>query len=391
MSDYFKPYEGKRPYLFISYSHRDSREVLETITLLHSRKLRLWYDEGIPAGSDWPKNIEEHMQSCSMVLFFVSEAAMASPNCRSEVQAALALNKPLFILPLKETQSDEEWRTLLLRGTILSSSDDARTRAETVLSCKRITRAYYRKPFENMRFDWLALVFALLLFSAAATGLYALVSGRLDSYFLPAPPSPSASGLNPSASPTPSDTLTPTATPYIPELEKVTFPDTKQETAVRNALNRPDGDITLSDLGGVTELHFCGTMVLEDLSDVTYLDGTYSVNSAKPITGPVSDLSVIGRMPYLAKLSLVMQPVQSLEALERLVLLNELSIAGCENTDLSTLPVLPSLQILHLEHSNVRDLTELTAQPTLKTVTVSIDMLPLSFPDDAAFDVILVP
>ena len=100
---------------------------------------------------------------------------------------------------------------------------------------------------------------------------------------------------------------------------------------------------------------------------------------------------MIGRIPYLAKLSLVMQPVQSLEALGRLVLLNELSIAGCENTDLSTLPVLPSLQILHLEHSNVRDLTELTAQPTLKTVTVSIDMLPLSFPDDAAFDVILVP
>ena len=132
-------------------------------------------------------------------------------------------------------------------------------------------------------------------------------------------------------------------------------------------------------------------MVLKDLSDMQFSDGVYTVNTAKPLTGPVEDLSVIGRMPYLKKLSLIMQPVQSLAALNRLVLLNELSLAGCENADLSTLPALPSLETLHVEHSSVRDLSALTAQPALKTVTVSIDMLPLTFPDDAAFDVVLVP
>ena len=83
MSTFFKPYEGSRPFAFISYAHRQSAAVVDTIRILHDRGWRVWYDEGIPAGSDWPKNIEEHMQSCSMVLFFVSEAAMASPNCRS--------------------------------------------------------------------------------------------------------------------------------------------------------------------------------------------------------------------------------------------------------------------------------------------------------------------
>ncbi len=62
MSRYFKPYEGSRPYVFISYSHRDSDRVLDIISELDRRKLRLWYDEGIPAGSDWPKNIESHMR-----------------------------------------------------------------------------------------------------------------------------------------------------------------------------------------------------------------------------------------------------------------------------------------------------------------------------------------
>ncbi len=391
MSTYFKPYEGSRPYLFISYSHRDSETVLETITLLHNRKLRLWYDEGIPAGSDWPKNIEEHMQTCSAVLFFISEAALASSNCLSEIEAALALKKPVLLLPLERTQPSAEWSKLLLQGTALSPAVDAHARAETVFACRQVTRAYYRKPLERLRFDWLVLMMAMLLFMAAAAGLYALVSGRLDGYFLPDPtPAPTARPT-PSFTPTPTETPEPTATPYVPGMETVTFPDAKQEMAVRDALGIPDGDITLSDLGGVTELHFCGTMVLHDLSGVQFFDGAYSVNSAKPITGPVSDLSVIGRMPYLAKLSLVMQPVESLASLERLVLLNELSLAGCEHVNLSTLPTMQSLSVLHLEHSNVRDLSALTGQPALTTVTVSIDMLPLSFPDDAAFDVILVP
>ncbi len=391
MSVYFKPYEGNRPYLFISYSHRDSEAVLKTITLLHNRKLRLWYDEGIPAGSDWPKNIEEHMQSCSMVLFFVSEAALDSPNCLSEIEAALALKKPVLLLPLSDTTPNAKWNELLPQCTRLSSGSDASARTETVLSCKRVTRAYYRRPLENLRFDRLMLVFALLLLVAAATGLYALITGRLDRYLLPpSTPVPTARPT-PSAMPVPTETSEPTATPYVPGMETVTFPDVKQETAVRSALGVPDGDITLSDLGGVTELHFCGTMVLNDLSDVAFTEGAYAVNGAKPLTGPVKDLSVIGRMPYLGRLSLIMQPVQSLAALDRLMLLNELSLAGCESVDLSTLPVLPSLNTLHLEHSNVRDLSALNTQPSLETVTVSIDMLPLTFADDAAFDVVLVP
>ena len=141
----------------------------------------------------------------------------------------------------------------------------------------------------------------------------------------------------------------------------------------------------------VLTMVFCGTMVLNDLSGVAYADGVYTVNSAKPLMGPVSDLSVIGRMPYLNKLSLIMQPVESLASLERLVLLNGLSLAGCEHVNLSTLPPLSSLSVLHLEHSNVRDLSALNTQPALKTVTVSIEMLPLIFSDDAAFDIVLVP
>ena len=61
MNRFFKPYEGTRPFLFISYAHHQSEEVVSTIRILHEKGWRLWYDEGIPAGSDWPANIAQHM------------------------------------------------------------------------------------------------------------------------------------------------------------------------------------------------------------------------------------------------------------------------------------------------------------------------------------------
>lgn len=393
MSAYFKPYEGARPYLFISYAHRDSQAVLDTISILNERKLRLWYDEGIPAGSDWPKNIEQHMQSCSLVLFFASRSALSSVNCRSEIETALALKKPVLVLPLEETELFEPWQALLSRCVPLSSAPNAAMRAEAVLSCRHVTLAHYRKLFEDIRLNGLLLFLALLLFAAAAIWLHSLVTGRLDAVLYSAPsPRPTASAtplLSPS--PSPSATPEPTPKPNIPGLERVAFPDRLQERAIRNALNRAEGDITLSDLGDVTELHFCGTMALADLSGIAFSDGAYTVNGAKPLAGPITDLSILGRAVYLSKLSLIAQPVNSLSPLRRLLLLRELSLAGCPNADLSTLPELPSLTALHLEHSRVRDLNALSSQPALKKVTVSLDMLPLSFPDDAEFDVVLVP
>ena len=145
MSRFFTPYEGKRPYLFISYSHRDSQEVLETITLLHQRKVRLWYDEGIPAGNDWPKNIETHMRGSAMVLFFLSKTALLSPNCLSEIETAVALKKPVLYFALDDSQPQGRWAELLASCLPLSTPGTAEERASTVMGHKKLKRSFYRR------------------------------------------------------------------------------------------------------------------------------------------------------------------------------------------------------------------------------------------------------
>ena len=53
MKTLLRPYEGTLPYLFVSYAHKNDAAVLEIIRTLQARGFRVWYDEGIEAGSDW--------------------------------------------------------------------------------------------------------------------------------------------------------------------------------------------------------------------------------------------------------------------------------------------------------------------------------------------------
>ena len=67
MSDfeYFKPYEGDKPYIFISYAHADDDAVLPIVSDMHRRGYNIWYDEGIEVGSEWQECIASHSCRCS--------------------------------------------------------------------------------------------------------------------------------------------------------------------------------------------------------------------------------------------------------------------------------------------------------------------------------------
>ena len=88
MYDKLAAYEGKENYIFISYSHKDTEKVLPIMKKLHDLGCRIWYDEGIAPGSEWPEDIAQHLNNSSMVIAFVSPNSMASVNCRREINFA---------------------------------------------------------------------------------------------------------------------------------------------------------------------------------------------------------------------------------------------------------------------------------------------------------------
>ena len=89
-------YEGKKPFLFVSYAHLDGEKVLPVVNELFEKKYRVWYDEGIAPGSEWPKNIADHLSAAGAVIVFVSENSLASPNCENEVVRAVEGKKQIF-------------------------------------------------------------------------------------------------------------------------------------------------------------------------------------------------------------------------------------------------------------------------------------------------------
>lgn len=104
MKTLLRPYEGTLPYLFVSYAHANDAAVLEIIRTLQSRGFRVWYDEGIEAGSEWPESIASHLERAQLVLAFLSPAYLRSDNCRKEMHYALTKKKPVINVYLEATE-----------------------------------------------------------------------------------------------------------------------------------------------------------------------------------------------------------------------------------------------------------------------------------------------
>ena len=92
-----RAYNGNEPFIFISYSHKDSPQVMPVVEGLQNRGFRVWYDSGIEAGTEWPEYIAERMMGSGAVVVFLSANALNSQNCRREIHFAIELNKDLLI------------------------------------------------------------------------------------------------------------------------------------------------------------------------------------------------------------------------------------------------------------------------------------------------------
>ena len=95
-------YEGTEPYIFVSYAHSDNDKVLALIEALQNRGFRIWYDIGIEVGSEWPEYIARHLLNSSCVIGFISPAAAASHNCKSEITYAIDKRKPFLCIYLED-------------------------------------------------------------------------------------------------------------------------------------------------------------------------------------------------------------------------------------------------------------------------------------------------
>jgi len=99
----FQAYKGDEPYVFVSYSHKDSPTVYPELTWLRERGFNVWYDEGIEAGTEWTEELANRITDARLFLFFVTPNSAEPQNCRNEVNFALTNEIPTLAVHLKKT------------------------------------------------------------------------------------------------------------------------------------------------------------------------------------------------------------------------------------------------------------------------------------------------
>lgn len=109
----FDAYTGDEPYLFVSYSHRDTAKVYPILDALHDRKYRIWYDESCETGNDFRDELRTRIEKCEAVLLFVSEASMLSPFCGMEIIVARENGKRLYPIYLDNIEVPPSFQILL--------------------------------------------------------------------------------------------------------------------------------------------------------------------------------------------------------------------------------------------------------------------------------------
>jgi len=286
----FKPYEGDRPYIFISYAHANSDEVMRVVNHMHDRGYRIWYDEGIEVGSEWPECIAEHLAGAHLVIAFISNAYMKSDNCRREMHFTLTKRKKIINVFLentemtpgmemqignifalmKHTMDEEQFFRRLYSAPLLNSEAFAdaqgaelseehaekaarereekerrRRREELELhreelalekeKAKQQARAG-RKKRRKVRLIVFGVIFTLLLAAAVTLGIVGYSTGIGERLIIQARQQPIET--------LPGDTVT-------------VFEEEIFERIARTYTGKEEGDITVSDLAGMNTLYIC--------------------------------------------------------------------------------------------------------------------------------------
>ena len=89
-------------YYFVSYSHENYKEVYKDIFALEKEGVNIWYDKGMPAGQDWLKTAEDHIEpyECMGILFYISEEALMSPAIFDEIKYCYESGKPFIAITI---------------------------------------------------------------------------------------------------------------------------------------------------------------------------------------------------------------------------------------------------------------------------------------------------
>jgi small GTP-binding protein len=138
----FEAYKGKESFVFVSYSHLDRVRVYPIIDHLHKEGIRIWYDEGINAGSEWRTILTKKLDNCSTFIIFISHNSMISEDVLNEVFWAFERykKKEIKVIPI---YLNNTWVPNGIKLELI--------RIQAIMKHKLDDNSFYKKLIDDLR------------------------------------------------------------------------------------------------------------------------------------------------------------------------------------------------------------------------------------------------
>lgn len=388
-------YEGEKPYLFISYAHTNAPAVMQVAGELAEAGYRIWYDEGIEVGSEWPETIAAHLAGAGCMVAFVSNAYMRSDNCRKEMHFALTKKIPVINIFLEQTalspgmemqignlfalmkysMRDEVFYEKLLAAPQLNDElreggeRKPRRRGRRQKVVVDLGAEEKRKRKKKARRIAAALLLLSLLIAGGILGYIGWTTGFLQRLFLRREQA--------------------TVSVLSPETEAV-FQSPALERIAREYSGQSSGALQVADLTALGELTLRGGEIDEtalaelryfpDLQTLTLMDAPLSSLRALPQCGietlilrggKLTSLDGVGNLPRLHSLRAEEVPLRDLGDLNRCLELRALSLSGGTVHDYSALRPLRRLAEAELWGCTLSELRPLLRNSALSELALT--------------------
>jgi len=155
---------------------------------------------------------------------------------------------------------------------------------------------------------------------------------------------------------------------YYDEPEMVvTIPDADFEALIREILEKPNGDLTNSELATITTMrHRNGN--INDLTGIEYCKNLGTIDLYK---NNIIDITKIGQLKKLKELYLYRNAITSIEVINGLNGLINLSVGHNNITDISVLSTLPKLKYLSIGNNPITSLDIVRGLISLEYISIS--------------------
>ena len=358
----FDAYKGDEPYIFVSYAHKNSEIVFEHITRLRNEGFRIWYDEGIDPGTDWSDEIAKALSKAAVFIVFISPAAVESQNVKKEIVFAIDQRKYMISIHVEDTELPAGLKMQL--GNIQSLLEDRfndrekfyarlfdalpeETRGEdrdgvpvlTALGKAKRRRTQGTTQLKKYKMAFIAAGLVLLV------GLSALVAVNLT-----------RNAEAPSS-----------ATVTAQTSEVVNFADANLEAAIREALDKRTGALTINDLASIRDtLDLSG----KGISDITPLRHLKKLSTLYLDHNRITDISALKGLERLSHLYVGHNRISDLSALREIPNLTELTLDANQIKDVTSVRSLKRLMILSLSNNPVGDLRPISNMKSLWQLSI---------------------